>query len=128
SQLLLYNNQSPYTVALLVPNREDLSRSLSRRSLSLDTEEGRREAMNIISRQIDRFRAKGDLGGLFPDRWLPSAFAIMPEAWTEQNGMVNSTMKVVRGKVEQAAADRLRHLFTPEGKDPLNEMNLKALE
>ncbi|MDR2498610.1 MAG: AMP-binding protein, partial [Tannerellaceae bacterium] len=40
SQLLLYNNQSPYTVALLVPNREDLSRSLSRRSLSLDTEEG----------------------------------------------------------------------------------------
>ncbi|MDR2497017.1 MAG: AMP-binding protein [Tannerellaceae bacterium] len=128
SQLLLYNNQSPYTVALLVPNREDLSAALSRKSLSLETEEGRREAINIISRQIDRFRAKGDLSGLFPDRWLPSTFAVMPEAWTEQNGMVNSTMKVVRGKVEQAAADRLRLLFTPEGKDPLNEMNLQALE
>ena len=127
SQLLLYNNQSPYTVALIVPNRDDLARQLSRRSLTLDTLEGRREALNIIRRQIDRFRTGGDLCTLFPDRWLPSTFAIMPEPWTEQNGMVNSTMKVVRGKVEKAAAERLKHLFSPEGKDPVNEMNLEGI-
>jgi long-chain acyl-CoA synthetase len=127
SQLLLYNNQSPYTVALVVPNRDELARQLSRRSLALDTVEGRGEAIKIIGRQIDRFRGGGDLSALFPDRWLPSAFAIVPEPWTEQNGMVNSTMKIVRGKVEKASAERLARLFTPEGKDPVNEMNLEAL-
>ena len=96
-QLILYNNQSPYTVA------------------------------RTIQRQIDRFRKGGDLSALFPDRWLPAAFAILPEPFTEQNGMVNSTMKIVRGKIEKAYASRIDHLYTPEGKNPVNEENKKAL-
>ena len=41
---------------------------------------------------------------------------------------MNSTMKVVRGKVEQAAADRIAQLFSTEGKNLFNKMNMKALE
>ncbi|MDR2389203.1 MAG: AMP-binding protein [Tannerellaceae bacterium] len=126
-QLLLYNNQSPYTVALLTPNRETLARLLAREALPPDTTEGKEAAIRIISRQIDRFRKGGDLSGLFPDRWLPVTFALLPEPWTEQNGMVNSTMKVVRGKVEKTYAARLAHLFTPEGKNPINRENLQSL-
>ena len=59
--------------------------------------------------------------------WLPAAFAILPEPFTEQNGMVNSTMKIVRGKIEKAYASRIDHLYTPEGKNPVNEENKKAL-
>ena len=74
-----------------------------------------------------RFRKGGDLQSLFPDRWLPASFAVLPEPFTEQNGMVNSTMKVVRGKVEKHYADRIDHLFTAEGKQPLNAHNQNAL-
>ena len=127
SQILLYNNQSPYTVALLVPGKEDLKKLLAQQALDLNSDKGREEAIRIIGKQIDRFRKGGELAAFFPERWLPTTFAVLPEAWTEQNGMVNSTMKVVRGKVEKACAGRIAHLFTPEGKNPLNAENLKSL-
>jgi long-chain acyl-CoA synthetase len=41
--------------------------------------------------------------------------------------MVNSTMKIVRGKVEKAYASRIDHLYTSEGKNPVNAENLKSL-
>ncbi len=127
-QLILYNNQSPYTVALVVPNKDRLKKHLAHQHLDLSSDKGREEAIRIIQSQIDRFRKGGDLSALFPDRWLPAAFAILPEPFTEQNGMVNSTMKIVRGKVEKAYASRIDHLYTPEGKNPLNEENKKALD
>ncbi|MDR1102133.1 MAG: long-chain fatty acid--CoA ligase, partial [Tannerella sp.] len=126
-QLLLYNNQSPYTVALLVPNRKRLLEKLAHQHLDLKTEEGKTEAIRIIRHQLDRFRKGGDLDTLFPSRWLPTAFAILPEPWTEQNGMINSTMKVVRGKVEKAYMHRIEYTFTASGKNPVNEENLRSL-
>ena len=126
-QLILYNNQNPYTVALIVPNKEHLKRHLSHQNLDLSSEKGREEAIRIIQSQIDRFRKGGDLETLFPDRWLPSTFAVLPEPFTEQNGMVNSTMKIVRGKIEKAYASRIEHLYTAEGKNILNEKNKNSL-
>lgn len=126
-QLLLYNNQSPYTVALLVPNKEHLKRHLDHQHLDLESGQGKQEAIRIIQSQIDRFRKGGELSDLFPDRWLPTTFAILPEPLTEQNGMINSTMKIVRGKVEKAYASRIDQLFTPEGKNPVNPANLESL-
>ena len=41
--------------------------------------------------------------------------------------MVNSTMKIVRGKVEKAYADRMAFAFTPEGKDIVNPKNLESV-
>ncbi|MCD8265041.1 MAG: hypothetical protein LUD02_13555 [Tannerellaceae bacterium] len=64
---------------------------------------------------------------MFPDRWLPTTFAILPEPFTEQNGMINSTMKVVRGKVEKTYAARIDYMYTPEGKNPLNGENKNSL-
>lgn len=126
-QLLLYNNQNPYTVALVVPNKDHLKRHLAHQQLDLNTEKGKEKAIRIIQKQIDRFRKGGDLSSMFPDRWLPTTFAVLPEPFTEQNGMVNSTMKIVRGKVEKAYAGRIEHLYTPEGKNPVNAENLKAI-
>jgi long-chain acyl-CoA synthetase len=41
--------------------------------------------------------------------------------------MVNSTMKIVRGKVEKHYAHRVDHLYTPEGKNLYNDLNISAL-
>lgn len=126
-QLILYNNQNPYTVALVVPNKERIKKHLSRIHLDLASDEGKKEAILLIKGQINRFQKGGDLATLFPDRWLPATFALLPEPFTEQNGMVNSTMKIVRGKVEKTYASYIDFLFTPEGKNPVNEKNKKAL-
>ena len=65
---------------------------------------------------------------MFPERWLPSTFAILPEPFTEQNQMINSTMKMVRGKIEKAYAQRIDSLYTSEGKQIFNQENLDSLK
>lgn len=123
-QIMLYNNQNPYTVALIVPNKEYLKKHIHHHH-HWDSEKGREEAILLIKREIDQFKGKGHHAGMFPERWLPSTFAILPEPFTEQNRMVNSTMKIVRGKIEEAYAAELNYLYTPEAKNVVNGMNCK---
>ena len=52
----------------------------------------------------------------------------MGEPFTEQNGLVNSTMKIVRGKVEEYFADRIEYVYTPEGKKAANPKNLESIK
>jgi len=120
-QILLYNNQSPYTVALIVPSKEALKRALP----NYDAPEGKKAAVELIQQSVNAFRKGGDAQGMFPERWLPAAFAILPEGFTEHNLMMNSTMKMVRGKIEKHYSDRLTVLMTAEGKNPLSDYNLK---
>jgi len=124
-QILLYNNQNPYTTALIVPNKENLKKRLSHEVWG--SEVCAKKAIGLIKEAIDQYRGHGNHAGTFPERWLPSAFALLPEAFTEQNGMVNSTLKIVRGKVEKHYAHRIGHLYTPEGKNIYNELNISAL-
>ena len=41
----------------------------------------------------------------------PAAIAVIGEPFSEKNGLVNSTMKIVRGKVENRYADRIEKLY-----------------
>jgi long-chain acyl-CoA synthetase len=122
-QIMLYNNQSPYTAALIVPAKEALKRAVP----NFDTPEGKKAAAALIQQSVNAFKKGGEFEGMFPERWIPSAFAILPEPFTEQNQMMNSTLKMVRGKIEKHYAKRLDSLMTAEGKNPLNEENLGAL-
>ena len=127
-QVILYNNQSLYTIALIVPNKDNIKRALAEKSLDLTSEEGCKAAVELIKADIDKFKKGGEHEGMFPERWLPSTFAVLPEAFTEQNGMMNSTMKVVRGKVEKFYKDRIDFAYTPDGKSVLNQKNLDSLK
>ena len=127
-QVMLYNNQSAYTTALIVPNREALKRKLAHLNLALDTEEGRKAAVKKLEEELAKYRKGGEFEGMFPERWLPTTFAVLAEPFTEQNQMINSTMKMVRGKIEKAYAARIDYMYTAEGKQTQNQQNLDALK
>jgi long-chain acyl-CoA synthetase len=122
-QLMLFNNQSPSTVALLVPNKEAIGRWLNEKGLSARTPEGQEAVLRLLSGEIDAFREGGKFGGEFPGRWLPSTVAVLGEGFTEQNGLLNSTLKMVRGKIADFYRTRIDYLFTPEAKDICNPQN-----
>ncbi len=122
-QLMLYNDQSPFTVALLVPNKEALLRGLAERGLSAKTREGQDAALGLIQAALDTFREGGSRSGMFPARWLPSAVAVLGEGFTEQNRFLNSTLKMVRGRITDFYRSRIDHLFTPEARDIRNPQN-----
>ena len=118
-QIMLYNNQSPYTIALVVPNKEALHKAVG-----ADAAKG----AALIDAEIRKYRTGGEFGEEFPDRWLPAALAIVDEPFSEKNGLVNSTMKVVRNKVESYYKARLDYCYTEEGKKLLNPQNLASIE
>ena len=125
---VLHNNQNPYCVALIVPDKNALKEAVEKKGLKADTEEGRREMLSILQGEVDSYKKGGRHEGLFPERWLPSAIGICDEEFTIANKMMNSTSKIVRGKVEEHYASLLDYLYTVEGKDLYNARNLKALE
>ncbi|MBQ5647684.1 MAG: AMP-binding protein [Alistipes sp.] len=120
-QIILHNNQNPYTIAIVVPNKEALRRAVA------DAEDKAAAAADILDAEIRKYRTGGEFGEEFPDRWLPAALAIVDEPFTEQNGLVNSTMKVVRNKVESYFKERIDYAYTAEGKQLNNEKNLASL-
>jgi long-chain acyl-CoA synthetase len=122
-QIMLYNNQSPFTVALLVPNKDTLLRWLKGQGLSAKSAGGQEAALRLIEGEIAAFREGGRHAGMFPARWLPAAVAVLGEGFTEQNHLLNSTLKMVRGRIAEAYATRLEHLFTPEAKDIVHPQN-----
>jgi long-chain acyl-CoA synthetase len=123
-QLFLHNNQKAYTVALISPNREALKRHIKH---DFTTAEGKQEAILLILHDINKFRSGGIHAGMFPERWLPTAFAILSEPFTEQNRLINSTLKVARGEVESVYKETLDFLYTPEGKVIVNDRNKASI-
>ena len=122
-QVMLYNNQSPYTVALIVPNKEYLLKWLKENNLSHKTEEGQTAVLRMFENEAAKFRAGGIYESLFPERWIPSAIALLGDAFTEQNKLMNSTLKIVRGKIIEFYKNRIDYLYTQEGKNICNHQN-----
>jgi long-chain acyl-CoA synthetase len=122
-QMMLYNNQSPYTVALVVPNKDVILNYLKERNLSSQSEEGQDAALKLIESEIAQFETGGAFAGEFPERWLPSAVAVLGEGFTEQNQFLNSTLKMVRGKITDFYRDRIDYLFSSAGKEICNQQN-----
>jgi len=127
SQVVLHNNQSPYTIVLIVPEKDNLAEYVKGKGLDPASRDGKVAMLQKIQEEIDSYRKGRAHEGLFPERWLPAAVIICDEPFTIANKMMNSTMKIVRGKVEEHYADRIAYAYTPEGKNLLNEKNIASL-
>jgi len=126
-QLMLHNNQSPFTVGLVVPNREAILRWVEAQGLSRASAETPKSVLDLLGKEIEQYQPGGKEAGKFPPRWLPSAVAVVDEPFTEQNRLLNSTLKMVRGRIEEQYRERIEEIHGPEGKDAGARKNLEAI-
>ena len=126
-QCMLYNDQDPYTVGLFVINKAAIRTFIKEKNLLPDSTEALDEAIALIDDEVKRYTKGGEFEDMFPQRWLPAAVGILSEAFTEDNGMINSTLKMVRAKVTEHHQDILDFLYSPEGKLIDNEKNRLAI-
>ena len=124
---ILHNSQDPYTIALITPNKEALKAYAKELGLDPETKEAKEKMLEKLQDEVNMYRKGGRMFGAFPERWLPAAVCVLPEPWTEQNHFLNSSMKVVRGRVEDAYKANMDFAYTPEGKNIVNEMNMASL-
>ena len=127
-QAMLYNNQNPYTVGMIVPDMEAINRDLKNNGIAKGSEDAAKASIELIQKEINEYKKGGKFEGSFPERWLPATISILPEAFTTDNKMLNATMKMVRDKVTAHFADELKFLYTPAAKNIVNDMNIEAVK
>ena len=127
-QFMLYNNQNPYTVGMVVPDIEAINRELKNRGIEKGSEDGNKTSIEIIQNEINEYKKGGKYEGMFPERWLPATVAVLPYAFTAENKLLNATMKLVRAQVVEQFEKELEFLYTPAAKKMDNEINQAAIE
>jgi long-chain acyl-CoA synthetase len=126
-QCMLYNNQDAYTIGLIVPNQAAIKSHLKENGIE-NSEKAKKAALQKINDEIKQYTKGGLYEGMFPQRWLPATIGVLPEALSEENKMINSTMKMVRNKVVSKHKNLIHFLYTPEGKNIGHKMNNENIE
>jgi long-chain acyl-CoA synthetase len=127
SQCMLYNNQNPYTIVLIVPEKAQILNHLMQKGLDPASDAGIHEALRVIGHDLNHYRKHGHYGKMFPHRWLPAAIGIAPAPFNEENRMVNTTMKMVRGVITEHYKQLIDFLFTADGKNLYHKQNLENM-
>jgi long-chain acyl-CoA synthetase len=119
-QVMLWCDHKNYTVALVVPDPGALG-ALAASNPGLEA------TLRAVEADLQRFKADPTFAGRFPAPWCPSAFALVTEPFTEQNRMINSTLKMVRFRIAEAHAETLADLYTEAGRPATSARNQAAL-
>ena len=127
-QFMLHNNQNQFTVGLIVLNREKINTWKKQNKKNFHDESSLYELIQHIKLEIDQFKSDEKHQLQFPKRWLPATNIILPDSFNEKNKLINSTMKIVRSKVESFYKEEINYLYTLEGKNLLSNRNLKNLK
>ncbi len=126
-QAMLYNDQNPYTVGMIVPEMDTINRELKKRNIEVGSEDGNKATLQIISDEINAYKKGGKFENMFPERWLPSSVIILQEAFTQDNTLLNGSMKMVRGKILDYFNKELEFVYSPAAKNIENEINFEAI-
>ncbi len=125
---MLYNNQKPYTVILINPNKEAIKRWVSENNIETSTQAGKELVLKHIESEINQYRSSGKYPDMFPQRWLPAATGILQQGFTEENQMLNSTLKMVRAIITERYSTLIDYLYTPEAKNICNPRNIETIK
>lgn len=105
-QVMAYNEQSKTTTALITINNDLLKKRVEEKGLSAPEAilaELEASFFNFLNKPHD-----------IPSQWIPSTFAIIEEPFSEQNHLINSTMKLVRHKVRETYRDRIDLMYADD--------------
>ncbi len=119
---LLYNDHSKYTTALIDID-ENTMKNIVKNYKIKDAE----NLLDYISKTFFNVLKEGEQQGRFQKKWIPVVFRIVPEHFSEQNKMINSTMKMVRYKVTETYKNLLDDMYLQNAKNDIS-YNEKILE
>jgi long-chain acyl-CoA synthetase len=120
-QIMVWCDQKKYVTALVALDAGNVERI--RKAEGITSAERLLERLAIeFNRYRDEPKAKK-----VQTAWMPAVFQIVPTPFSDKDGTVNSTLKIVRHRVAQVHADLLEYSYSPDGSRTSNERNLATL-
>jgi long-chain acyl-CoA synthetase len=122
-QALVYNDHSRFTGALITLNRDAVEQAIGEKKLgSAD------EVLDEIRSSFYAFKNQETYRDRFPEQWTPATFQIVEEHFSEENKLINSSMKMVRFRVIETYQHLLDRMYAPDGPNHKNEGNREAVK
>ena len=118
NQIMVYNDHRNFTTALITINVENLKNLVKEKSLS-DPE----AILTEVKKSVYAFKEK--VKDTIPSQWIPATMEIIPKPFSEEDKLINSTMKLVRYKVTEFYADRIEAMY--KDNNFMNERNIAAI-
>ncbi len=120
-QVMAWCDHRKYTVALVSLDTGKVERLVKSRGIT--TAAG---LLDVLSKELVRYKTDPKAKRVQAS-WAPSIFQIVPEAFNDKDGTLNSTMKIVRHRICQVHKDLLEYSYTEEGASTVNPRNLEVL-
>ncbi len=121
-QCVLYNDHCKYTTAVVTIDKGRLKNYAKANNIDTGS-----KLLEVVTKSVMSFASDFSYKDAFPKQWTPSAFYIAPEPFTEQNGMVNSTMKIMRFKVLANYKEAIDRMYSVGGKADNQRINEETL-
>jgi long-chain acyl-CoA synthetase len=118
NQVMVYNDHEVITTALVTLQDDVVKRIIEEKGCK--TTEAALDAIEESLRSYEQFATS------IPNIWIPSRFALIEKPFSEADGLVNSTMKLVRYKTVEFYKDRIGILYAGEKEN--REENLKVVK
>ena len=107
NQIILSNNENPYTIALVTIDEEAVKQTIKKNKITQPE-----DLYSIVEKDFHSYTANTKTNVM----WQPAHFIITGTEWTEKEGFINSTMKIVRNKIKEAFDERMQTAFTDKNK------------
>jgi long-chain acyl-CoA synthetase len=124
NQIMVHNEQCRFTSALITLNAGELKEAARAAGI---TGTGDGDLDRIIGLVQEDLRSFKDKYSAIPARWRPASFAVIAEPFSEEHGLVNSTMKLVRHRVRDFYRPRIDEIYAAPSPGPLLPGNREAL-
>ena len=82
--------------------------------------------MQLLKKELLAFKEQKEFKNRFPEKWIPSAFQIIPEDFSEENKMINSTLKMVRHKITKVYQKQIELIY--QDSQLAKENNIQAIQ
>ncbi|GAB1455931.1 MAG: AMP-binding protein [Spirochaetia bacterium] len=122
SEIMAWNEQRKYTIALVTLDTDKVKRLASERGAA-DPE----SVLALLREEFYKFRTNSKAKKV-QAAWIPATFMIVPGQFSDKDGTVNSTMKLVRHRVAALYHELIEYAYTKSGDRPENERNLETLK
>jgi len=120
-QIMAWCDHKKYTTALVVLDDAKVKHLIKQRGIS-----SAEALLKIVYEEFYRFKSDPNAKKV-QAAWIPSVFQILPEPFNEQNGTINSTMKLVRHKASEVYREYIDYSYETEGSNTINPRNLAVL-
>ncbi len=120
-QCMIYNDHKKYTTAIATLNVQKLNLFIKKHHIT-----AKKDLLRVVKDSFHQYKNESEYKDKIPEKWTPSVFMLVAEPFTEENKMINSTLKMVRYKIIETYKNEIDEMYMPE-KDKIADLKNEAL-